>query len=140
MKNSKKTPIKSSAPVQIRNDYFSGPIPPPSILADYERLKVGFAERIISMAERQSEHRQSLERSKAEDDSFVSRENARHNKSRDLEAKIGQIFALIFSLFTVGGGLYVILQGHDWAGVSIVGSSLATIATALIYGRKKDNK
>ena len=40
---------------------FSGPIPPPSIIEGYERVLPGSADRIISMAEKQSEHRQKME-------------------------------------------------------------------------------
>jgi uncharacterized membrane protein len=38
-----------------------GPLPPPDLLREYERLVPGSAERIISMAVSQSEHRKSLE-------------------------------------------------------------------------------
>lgn len=41
---------------------FSGPIPPPNIIKGYEDILPGAAERIISMAERQSAHRQEMER------------------------------------------------------------------------------
>ena len=40
---------------------FSGPIPPPSIIEGYERVLPGSADRIITMAEKQSEHRQRME-------------------------------------------------------------------------------
>ena len=40
---------------------FSGPIPPPSIIEGYERGLPGSADRIITMAEKQSEHRQRKE-------------------------------------------------------------------------------
>ena len=40
---------------------FSGPIPPPNIIEGYEKIVPGSADRIISMAERQSEHRQKME-------------------------------------------------------------------------------
>lgn len=39
----------------------SGPIPPPEMLAGYERALAGAADRILRMAEVQSEHRQGLE-------------------------------------------------------------------------------
>ena len=40
---------------------FSGPIPPPNIIAGYENVVPGAADRIIKMAEQQSSHRQSME-------------------------------------------------------------------------------
>lgn len=41
----------------IRQESFSGPIPHPELLQKYDEVKPGFAERIISMAERQLDHR-----------------------------------------------------------------------------------
>ncbi|MBI2410337.1 MAG: DUF2335 domain-containing protein [Candidatus Kerfeldbacteria bacterium] len=40
---------------------FSGPIPPPDVLNDYERIEKGLASRIVNMAEKQSGHRQNIE-------------------------------------------------------------------------------
>lgn len=40
---------------------FSGPIPPPNIIAGYESVVAGSADRIIRMAEQQSLHRQNIE-------------------------------------------------------------------------------
>lgn len=38
-----------------------GPLPPPAILADYNAIVPDAAERILAMAERQNEHRISME-------------------------------------------------------------------------------
>lgn len=40
---------------------FSGPLPPPQILAGYESVIPGAADRILSMAEEQGRHRRKLE-------------------------------------------------------------------------------
>lgn len=45
----------------IRGEMYSGPIPPPEALARYEEIQSGAADRIIKMAEKQQEHRMSLE-------------------------------------------------------------------------------
>lgn len=42
-------------------EFFSGPLPHPRILAEYEALSPGLTDRIVRMAERQAEHRQGLE-------------------------------------------------------------------------------
>ena len=41
---------------------FSGPIPPPAILAGYENIHKGAADRIIKMAEDQLSHRHTIEK------------------------------------------------------------------------------
>lgn len=47
--------------VQETQTRFSGPLPHPDVLAEYNRNSPGLAERIVKMAEKQAEHRQSLE-------------------------------------------------------------------------------
>jgi len=49
-------------------EVFSGPLPPPSVLSQYNQVVPGAAERIIAMAESQSEHRQQLENKVIESD------------------------------------------------------------------------
>ena len=51
-------------PARVTTTYteISGPIPPPQILQHYNNIVPNAAERIISMAEKQSDHRMSLER------------------------------------------------------------------------------
>jgi Predicted membrane protein (DUF2335) len=41
---------------------FSGPIPPPDVLAKYERALPGLADRLVCIAERESDHRRALQR------------------------------------------------------------------------------
>ncbi|MCQ2167650.1 MAG: DUF2335 domain-containing protein [Bacteroidales bacterium] len=50
------------AMVVMQEESFSGPIPPPAILRQYEDLQSGAADRILRMAEKQSEHRMELEK------------------------------------------------------------------------------
>lgn len=69
---------------------FSGPIPPPSIIEGYERVLPGSADRIITMAEKQSEHRQKME------EKMISAE------SRD--SLLGVIFAFLLGV----GCIYLI--------------------------------
>src|SRR2546423_387229 len=40
---------------------FSGPIPPPDLIAAYDKILPGSADRIFRMAEAQAQHRQTLE-------------------------------------------------------------------------------
>jgi len=41
----------------------TGPLPPPSMLAEYDRIIPGAAERILNLAEQQTKHRIELEKS-----------------------------------------------------------------------------
>lgn len=48
--------------MESRQEFFSGPLPPPEKLEHYDRIVPGLAERIVGLTERQSAHRQQLER------------------------------------------------------------------------------
>lgn len=48
--------------VESRDEFFSGPIPPPQTMAGYETALPGSADRILKMAEEQSAHRQEMEK------------------------------------------------------------------------------
>ena len=47
---------------EVIKSEFSGPIPPPNIIKGYEDILPGAADRIITMAEEQSRHRQHMEK------------------------------------------------------------------------------
>jgi len=47
--------------VKATAEVHSGPLPPPSLLSQYDKVVPGAAEGIIAMAENQSKHRQELE-------------------------------------------------------------------------------
>jgi len=54
--------IKEEGYSQIVAQQFQGPLPPPALLKQYEENFPGAAERIFKMAEKQAEHRQTLEK------------------------------------------------------------------------------
>ena len=47
--------------IAVQQTSFSGPLPPPEILAQYEQILPGAADRLFMMAERQAAHRMELE-------------------------------------------------------------------------------
>lgn len=114
---------------------FSGPIPPPQALEAYERVLPGAAERILSMAERQSAHRQDLE-AKAVNAQIGDMGAARS------EARLGQAFGLIIGLTAIGAGTAVAVLNPDVSGAvtgSVIGGSgVVGLVTAFIIGRKHE--
>ena len=56
----KKEVVKAISIVQ--QEVFSGPIPHPRLLAEYEKLQPGSMDRFMKMAEKQQDHRINLER------------------------------------------------------------------------------
>ena len=59
--------VLDSLPAQVRTAVleaasFSGPLPPPSMYGEYNRVHSGTAERILAMAEKEQQHRITTER------------------------------------------------------------------------------
>jgi len=93
---------------------FSGPLPPPEVLEKYNQVAPGLAERIISMAEKQSTHRQGLERTVVESNAYVQ--------------KVGPFLGFIVAMTAVGGGIELILKGKDGYGLAAIIGALASLA------------
>ncbi len=98
----------------------SGPLPPPDILQQYEGILPGAAERIFKMAEKQSDHRQSLEKLAIIGDSK--------------RADRGLTSGLIISLTALIIAGILIYTGHDWAGVALGSIDLVSLVSVFIYG------
>lgn len=91
---------------------FSGPLPPPSMYKGYEEVLPGSAERILTMAEKEQEHRITWE-SKA-------------LNVMEREVFLGQWFGLGIALCCIIAAVFLAASGYQWvasilAGVSAVG-------------------
>ncbi|MDP3879270.1 MAG: DUF2335 domain-containing protein, partial [Dehalococcoidales bacterium] len=96
------------------------PIPYPLILKEYENILPGSTERIFRMAENQANHRQILERTVIIGDS----------KRANLGLWVGGFIAFLF----LAGAVFLIYNGHDWAGATLGTVDVASIVGVFIYG------
>lgn len=110
----------------IRKEHFSGPLPPPKIIKDYDEILPGAAERIFALAESETRQRHNLE------NKIVS--------SGTRDSTLGVIFAFIIGLVGIGGGVYVITLGYELSGTVLSGASLASIVGSFIYGTRNGKK
>ena len=101
---------------------WKGPLPPPEVLRSFEEIVPGAAGRILDMAERQSDHRIQMEKTAIVGDSRRS--------------YLGLAAAFILSSAIIGGGIYLIINDHDWAGVSLIGLDVVGLAAVFLYGTK----
>ena len=99
---------------------FSGPLPPPETLAHYNEIIPNGAERIMVMAENQSQHRRELEKKVIKTDSRNS--------------LLGIISALIIGLAAIIIGGAVIYTGHPISGTVLGSTGLTGLVSAFIYG------
>jgi uncharacterized membrane protein len=96
----------------------SSPYPPPHDLQQYENILPGFTERILSLTERESEHR-------------IQEERQQTRATIDL-ARSGQKYAFVLVLAMIGVGGAGILTGHSVVGLGGVIAAAATVVTAFV--------
>jgi uncharacterized membrane protein len=97
----------------------SGPLPPPEVLQGYENITPGFADRIVTMAEKQAQHRQELEKIAY--------------KSESRNSFTGVIMA---GVVVVSITISAILTGNAILGGILGSAGLAGLAGTFIYGTR----
>ena len=105
---------------------YSGPLPPASEMAQYEKVYPGAAERIIRMAEKQAEHRQNIEHMAVWASSWRS--------------ILGVVFAFFITIgaLTLSGVCFYL--EYIKTGCAIFGTTLATVVGTFIYGTNSDKQ
>lgn len=104
----------------------SGPLPDPDTLAQYSEIIPNGAERIMSMAEKQFDHRIKMENKVVSGQLF--------------QSNLGQILAFLIGLAALGSATYVIISGHEWTGVVLGVGGLTSLVTAFIKGKAQQTK
>ena len=100
----------------------TGPLPHPAILEEYNRIHPGAADRIIEMAEQESQHRRRLEKQALE--------------AEIIEIRIGQIFAFLIGVVTILSGSYTAMQGAQIAGGFIGTAGVVGLVSVFIVGHR----
>ncbi len=119
------------ANTKIVAEQFHGPIPHPSILNEYEKLLPGSADRILSMAEKETQHRHKME-TKAIDAEIEGLKNEASDTKR------GQYFGLVIGVIAIISGAYTSIHGYPWPGTFFGAGGVVGLVSAFIAGRKSD--
>ncbi len=126
-KDKKDKIIRAVLGISIRKaSSFSGPIPPPELLKGYNEVVKDGAERIVIMAEKQSNHRMQLE------DHAI--------KEELKQSRLGQVFGFILGI--VGLVLAAILAILDHEAIAgIFGTTtILGLVTVFVLGKKAQKK
>ena len=99
---------------------FAGPIPPPSMMEQYEETLPGSADRILKMAENQSEHRQWIQKKKL---SFSNR-----------EVPLGQVLGFAIGVIAIITGGYTALNGAPISGGFIGTAGVVGLVSVFVIG------
>ncbi len=113
---------KTSKPelVRLAAQFYSGPIPPPQMLAEYEKALPGAADRIICMAEKQEDHRHYIEKS------------IQKTESRD--SLLGIVSAVLIGVVIIGAGTSIVILVPGTAG-ALSGGLLNLFGVATVIGK-----
>lgn len=110
---------------------FSGPLPHPSILAGYDRVLPGLANRIVQMAEAEQRHEQDMrEKALAADIGEL--------RAGRMEARVGQVFGLLIGLGGLASATFIAISGSPIAGGAIGFMSLGSLVAVFIRGRQAE--
>jgi uncharacterized membrane protein len=103
-----------------------GPLPDPETLIQYSDIIPNGAERIMQMAEKQLEHRMTMEKKVI--------------GGQMLQSNIGQFLAFLIGIAALGASTYCIISGYEWSGSVIGIGGLTGLVTAFIKGRSSQEK
>lgn len=133
-KNKSKQP-QQARPQQVsvqQTTAFQGPIPAPDDLMRYEQITPGLADRIMSMAENEAEHRQQQERE------LLSVNGKLANRQQN-EVVIGQIFGLVIGLSVVGTSAWLAVNGYQLTGGLVGSAGVIGLVSVFVIGRKTNS-
>jgi uncharacterized membrane protein len=99
---------------------YSGPVPPPAVLKQYNDLVPGSAARILDQAEKQTAHRIELEKLVTTSDIW--------------RANWGLAAGFTVAMTAIVGGIALAFFGHEVSGGAIAGVAGAGLVSAFIYG------
>ena len=120
--------------IQATQTTFTGPMPPPELLRQYDAVVLGAAERILVMAEKEAQHRQAQE-SQALNANVQAQKQQLNITEQQTKATfwsdaIGQVCGFIVSLICIAGAVYLALNGQPWVAGLLAGLPLAAIIRA----------
>lgn len=104
----------------------TGPLPTPEDFSAYEKILNGAANRILTMTEKQSTHRQEMERTMI--------------KSATGDSRLGIWLGFTLGLITILSGTTCILLNHEISGTILAGGGLASLVGTFIYGTRIPQK
>ena len=117
---------KAKAVVKVvasKSEIYSGPIPHPDHLRQYDEISPGCAKLIIQMFVEQSEHRRGL------DEKILDAEIKGYSR--------GQIFGFIILLICLIGGFILVWFDKNGAGMAAIIAAVAGFALSYFHGKKQ---
>jgi len=109
---------------------YSGPIPPPELLAAFEKVVPGLASKIVQWKEDESNHRRQLELTELEG-------NIKLKNRRFDEKKRGQVLGFWIGTIAIISGTISIIFDHPLAGSFMGGGGVVSLVSAFLYSKRE---
>ena len=106
--------------------HYSGPLPPPDLLHEFNEVIPNGAERIVKQFEEQSSHRREIEKV------IIC--------SQQKRSDIGQWLGFVLALVCIGSSVYLALRGHTTVASFLGSSTVIGLATTFVFGKLIQNK
>ena len=120
--------------LEVTTRVFSGPVPDPALLAEYEQVVPGSALRLLDAALANMDHRQEMQKS----DSDLRHETLALNgvaiRAQSGLGRRGQVFAFVLALIVLVGSIGLIATDRQIAGTILVTVDLVALVTVFIAG------
>lgn len=104
--------------LQVRQEVHIGPLPAADEFRSYESTLPGVADRIVKLAEGHA------------------RDHWRNNRNRRIAAlllpTIAAVVGLLIALSLIGGGVWLVANGHPLSGLGAIAAPAAGVAIALV--------
>ena len=108
----------------------TGPIPDPITLEQYNRVLPNAADRIVSMAEKEQEHRHRMQ------EKLINAQVPDTKQERN-ERKLGQIFGWSIGVISIIAGTITVNLGSPIAGGFIGSAGVAGLVSVFVLGRRE---
>lgn len=112
--------------VQIVHESYTSPIPPPSVLAQYNDVLDGCANRILTLAEGQQQHRHEMEASVV--------------RSNILNEKLGLGAGFFLAAIITTGSIHLINTGKDVTGLGMIIGEVVVLVGSFYYSQYQKRK
>lgn len=110
-----------------------GPLPPPQVLAEYDRHVPGSADRILTMAENGQQHHMAMEREQLELERETLRSVNNAIANENSRGKWGIGAATIIALSGMGVGGWLTWSGYGGFGLGFLFVSIGSLVSTFLY-------
>lgn len=112
--------------VYSRQTFYSGQLPPPNMLNEFEQIQPGFTDRLLTMVEEESKFKREADR--------------RNFKSYHTSTILGMVSALLSVLLVCGVSAYAISAGYGTEAAAIMGTCATAVIIAFLQRRKRTSE